>query len=85
MRGYLAQLYAIAGWTSLPWLSRLRQPTLVIAGDDDPIVPLVNGRLLNRLIPDARLHVVDGGGHLFLLERPAEIADLVTRFLSEEV
>ena len=85
MRGYLAQLYAIAGWTSLPWLSRLRQPTLVIAGDDDPIVPLVNGRLLNRLIPDARLHIVDGGGHLFLLERPAEIADLVTRFLSEEV
>ena len=85
MRGYLAQLYAIAGWTSLPWLSRLRQPTLVIAGDDDPIVPLVNGRLLNRLIPDARLHVVDGGGHLFLLERPAEMADLVTRFLSEEV
>jgi pimeloyl-ACP methyl ester carboxylesterase len=85
MRGYLAQLYAIAGWTSLPWLSRLRQPTLVIAGDDDPIVPLVNGRLLNRLIPDARLHIVDGGGHLFLLERPAEMADLVTRFLSEEV
>ena len=71
--------------SSLPWLSRLRQPTLVIAGDDDPIVPLVNGRLLNRLIPDARLHVVNGGGHLFLLERPAEMADLVTRFLSEEV
>ena len=67
VRGYLGQMYAIAGWTSLPWLHRLRQPTLVMAGDDDPIVPLLNGRILVRRIPDARLHVVDGGGHLFLL------------------
>jgi poly(3-hydroxyoctanoate) depolymerase len=83
VRGYLGQMYAIAGWTSLPWLHRLRQPTLVMAGDDDPIVPLLNGRILVRRIPDARLHVVDGGGHLFLLERPAEMAALVTGFLAE--
>jgi len=80
--GYLAQLYAIAGWTSVPWLRRLPQPTLVIAGDDDPIVPLVNGRILSHLIPDARLHIVRGGGHLFLLEQPADIAALVTDFLT---
>jgi poly(3-hydroxyoctanoate) depolymerase len=80
--GYAGQLYAISGWTSLPWLSRLRQPTLVLAGDDDPIVPLVNGRILAWRIPRARLHVVPGGGHLFLLERPAELATLVARFLA---
>jgi poly(3-hydroxyoctanoate) depolymerase len=78
---YLAQVYAITGWTSVPWLGRLPQPTLVIAGDDDPIVPLLNGYLLARLVRDARLHVVRGGGHLFLLERPAEMARLVTAFL----
>ena len=80
--GYVGQLYAISGWTSLPWLSRLRQPTLVLAGDDDPIVPLVNGRILAWRIPQARLHVVAGGGHLFLLERPAELATLVAAFLT---
>ena len=80
--GYLAQLYAITGWSSVPWLRRLPQRTLVLAGDDDPIVPLANGRILNRLIPDARLHIVRGGGHLFLLERPADIAALVTDFLT---
>jgi len=64
-------------------LRRLPQPTLVLAGDDDPIVPLANGRILNRLIPDSRLHVMPGGGHLFLLERPAETAALVTDFLTE--
>jgi poly(3-hydroxyalkanoate) depolymerase len=81
LRGYFGQLYAITGWTSLPWLRRLRQPTLVLAGDDDPIVPLVNGRILARRIPRAQLQVVHGGGHLFLLERPAEVAELVAQFL----
>ena len=83
IRGYLAQLYAITGWTSLPWLRTVRQPTLVLAGDDDPIVPAVNGRILAHCLPDARLHVVRGGGHLFLLERPAAMAALVADFLAE--
>jgi poly(3-hydroxyoctanoate) depolymerase len=65
----------------LPWLPTLRQPTLVLAGDDDPIVPLVNARILARRIPRARLQVVHGGGHLFILERPAGMAELVARFL----
>jgi poly(3-hydroxyalkanoate) depolymerase len=80
--GYLAQLYALAGWTSMPWLRRLPHPTLVLSGDDDPIVPLVNGGLLGRLIPDARLEIIDGGGHLFLLEEPKRIAFVVTEFLT---
>lgn len=82
--GYLGQLYAITGWTSMPWLHTLPQPTLVLAGDDDPIIPLVNGRILAWRIPDARLHVVRGGGHLFILEDPAELAGLVTAFLDGE-
>src|SRR5208282_5321614 len=43
--GYLYQLLALAGWTSLLWLRSLRQPTLVVMGRDDPIVPMVNGRI----------------------------------------
>jgi poly(3-hydroxyalkanoate) depolymerase len=81
--GYVGQLYSITGWTSLPWLHRLRQPTLVLAGDDDPIVPLINAKILARCIPHARLHVVPGGGHLFLLERPAPMAELVRRFVAD--
>jgi poly(3-hydroxyoctanoate) depolymerase len=84
LRGYLAQLYAISLWTGLPWLWRLRQPTLVLAGDDDPIVPVINGRILTRVIPNARLEVIRGGGHLFLLERPTELAALIATFLSAE-
>jgi poly(3-hydroxyalkanoate) depolymerase len=82
LRGYLAQLYAISFWTGVPWLWRLRQPTLVLAGDDDPIVPVINGRILTWVIPNARLEIIRGGGHLFLLERPAELAGLIAPFLT---
>jgi poly(3-hydroxyalkanoate) depolymerase len=79
--GYLYQLLAAIGWTSIFWLHTLRQPTLVIAGSDDPIVPLVNGRLLAALIPNARLHVIDDG-HLFLVSRAGEVGPLVRDFVT---
>jgi poly(3-hydroxyalkanoate) depolymerase len=81
--GYSHQLMAMAGWTSFHWLSGLSHPTLVMTGDDDPLVPVVNAQLLAWRIPNAELHVVKGGGHLFLLERPLEAAAIVSRFLSE--
>jgi poly(3-hydroxyalkanoate) depolymerase len=84
LRGYIAQLYAISFWTGLPWLWRLAQPTLVLAGDDDPIVPAINGRILAAVIPNAQLKIIRGGGHLFLLERPTEIAALVAGFLTAD-
>jgi poly(3-hydroxyalkanoate) depolymerase len=79
-RGYLYQLTAGAGWTSLPWLRMIRQPALILAGDDDPIIPLVNARLMAALLPAARLHVYPDG-HLGLLTRAAELAPLVSDFL----
>jgi poly(3-hydroxyoctanoate) depolymerase len=82
-RGYLAQLYAMWGWTNLPWLRSIRHPTLVMAGDDDPIIPLANGRILAKLIPLARLEVIKGGGHLFLLEEAERSAALVREFLAQ--
>ncbi len=82
--GYAAQLYAVSFWTGLPWLWRLHQPTLVLVGDDDPIVPVVNGRILTRLIPNARLEIIPGGGHLFLLEQPTRTAALTAEFLNAE-
>jgi poly(3-hydroxyalkanoate) depolymerase len=80
-RGYLYQLAAGAGWTSLPLLPRLRQPTLIVSGDDDPIIPVANARLMHRLIPDSQLHVFHGG-HLGLVTEAAELAPVIDRFLA---
>lgn len=84
VRGYLWQLLAPSGWSSLPFLRRIDRPALVMAADDDPIVPLANGRILARLLPQGRLHVVRNGGHLFLITHASEVAPLVEQFLAED-
>jgi len=81
--GYLYQLLAVAGWTTLPLLPLLRPPTLVLAGDDDPLIPRVNGRIMHRLIRGSRMHVYSGG-HLDLITDPHRLAPVVERFLDTD-
>src|ERR1700677_569685 len=81
--GYLYQLLALAGWTSLPWLWSLPQPTLILMGKDDPLVPPINGHILAGLIPNAELRMIDDG-HLFMVTRPAETAGVIEAFLADE-
>jgi poly(3-hydroxyalkanoate) depolymerase len=81
-RGYLYQLTAGAGWTSIPFLPFLRQRTLIVSGDDDPIIPLANARLMHRLIPNSQLYVFQGG-HLGLVTEAKVVAPVVSEFLTE--
>jgi len=78
--GYYLQLVAGFGWSSLPWLPFLPQQTLVMMGVDDPLVPVINGRILAKLIPDAHLVTIDDG-HLFLVTSAGKSAGIVSDFL----
>lgn len=80
-RGYVYQLLAMLGWTSLPALPFLTKETLVMMGEDDAIVPVINGRILAGAIPNARLEVFEGGGHLFLLTHADESVAVLRDFL----
>jgi poly(3-hydroxyalkanoate) depolymerase len=80
--GYLHQLLAGVGWTSLFALPLIRQPTLIVAGSDDPIIPLANAKLMHGLLPNAALHVHDGG-HVELIARAAERARVIEAFRNE--
>ncbi len=82
-RGYFYQILAMLGWTSLPALPFLSKETLVIMGGEDQIVPLINGKILAAMIPNARLEVFDDGGHLFLLTHPDESVAVLRDFLDE--
>ncbi|MCP5025190.1 MAG: alpha/beta fold hydrolase [Actinomycetia bacterium] len=82
--GYTWQLAALRRWTSLPWLHRVAHRTLVLAGDDDPIIPLANGEQMARRLPEGELHVVEGGGHLFLYLQAALSAERVVDFLDRD-
>ncbi len=79
--GYYWQLLGGIGWTSIHWLASLRQPTLIIAGDDDPLVPVINARFMARLIPQSTLRIIKDGGHLYLLTDAREAASMVQEFL----
>jgi poly(3-hydroxyalkanoate) depolymerase len=80
--GYLHQLLAGSVWTSLFALRAVRQQTLIVAGTDDPIIPVVNARIMNHLLPHSRLHL-HGGGHIDLVQNATELAPVIEGFLTE--
>lgn len=82
-RGYVYQLLAMIGWTSLPALPFLRHETLIMMGEEDAIVPVINGKLLRSLIPNSRLEVFEGGGHLFMLSHREQTLSSLRAFLDE--
>src|ERR1700722_4846605 len=80
--GYLHQLLAGAIWTSLFALPAVRQETLIVAGTDDPIIPVINARIMNALLPHSRLHL-HSGGHIDLVHNADELAPVIEKFLTD--
>ncbi len=64
-------------------LGGVAAPALVVWGREDRIVPLECGERYAKAMPRARLAVVDGAGHFVDLEKPVELAKLVTTFVKE--
>ena len=83
VKGYLYQLMAMAGYSTLPFIRKIKAKTLIIMGDKDHIVPVVNGKILNRFLPRSKLRVIKGAGHLFLLTRRDETVQLIRNFFLE--
>jgi poly(3-hydroxyoctanoate) depolymerase len=79
-RGYRYQQLALVGWTSVPFARFIRQRTLILTGDDDPIVRPVNGAILHRLIRNAELHVFHDG-HLGLITSAEVLVPRIEEFL----
>jgi pimeloyl-ACP methyl ester carboxylesterase len=79
--GYYCQLAALVGWSSLPWLGRIEAPTLVLAGDQDPVYPMENATIIGRSIPNARVEVLRGGGHMFVVDSARDIAPSIDAFI----
>jgi pimeloyl-ACP methyl ester carboxylesterase len=63
-------------------LSTLRQPTLLIWGREDPIIPVAHAMAAARAIPGARLCLLDRCGHLPMCEHPEAFATVVLDFLA---
>ena len=73
----MAQLSAIMGHDTSRRLPEVQAPTLVIHGTEDRLMDVSNGELIARLIPGARLELLEGSGHMFFWEQPERSARLV--------
>ncbi|WP_409433401.1 alpha/beta fold hydrolase [Litorimonas sp. RW-G-Af-16] len=83
VKGYLYQLMAMVGYSTLPFIRRIRAKTLVIMGDNDHIVPVTNGYILNFALKRSKLKIIEGAGHLFLLTRRDETIGIIRDFFGE--
>ncbi len=83
-QGYFYQMLGTVGWTSIPWLRKLQQPTLILHGDEDPLVPLINAKIMHHLIPHSKLYIFHDG-HLGLATSAQELAQVVDQFLTATI
>jgi len=81
MRGTLVRLVNEDLRALLP---RVAASVLIIWGDKDAETPLEDGRIMERLIPDAGLVIFEGAGHYAYLEQPARFSRIADVFLRQE-
>lgn len=79
--GFTRQAEAIMGHDTYELLPNIRLPTLVIAGDNDRLIPVENSRILASRIPEAELVIMEGAGHEFFIENAEETNKKVLDFL----
>jgi len=65
-------------------LGEIGTPTLIIGGTADQLTPPKFARFLAEHIPNAQLALVEGVGHMVMLEQPAEVAKSVREFLPQK-
>jgi pimeloyl-ACP methyl ester carboxylesterase len=72
-------------WWGAYWrLGRIRAPTVILQGQDDPLIPAGNARILARRIPGARLEIVPHCSHVMPADAPERTEELVMGFLREQ-
>jgi len=64
-------------------LNQIKQPTLLIWGNNDTITPPFVAREFNRLIPNSELYFVDKCGHAPMMEGPDEFNSILHKFLKK--
>lgn len=81
--GYIGTCCALRDGDFTEQLNRIRQPTLVLCGEDDMATPPELGQQLGRLIPHARFSLIERAAHLPCIEQPQSLADKMLQFFRE--
>jgi len=79
--GYAFQVMGGVSWSSWHMLDTIEHETLVISGEDDPLIPVANPEYLARNIPNATLDIVERAGHLFLVDDAKHLGERIRSFI----
>lgn len=77
----MGRINALLAFDRRAGLSRIKTPTLVVASDNDYVIPSYHAEALARAIPGARLAILRGGGHANSVAQPEEFNRIVLEFL----
>lgn len=81
LQGYQAQAHAIAQFDARDQLDQIKKPTLVLAGEDDLLIPAkVSKQQLADKLPKAKFDTLSNCGHMLAREKPAAFAKRITDF-----
>lgn len=79
---YIRQNEACQAHDTVAELARISQPTLVMAGERDPICSLTATRMLATGLPNAKTEIFQNASHFFLMEQPEKFMQLLTDWLA---
>lgn len=80
-RASAAAMNAVAFYDVRPYLTDIKQPTFIIWGEDDPVVPHEHAEKIERQIPNSQIYKISTCGHIPMLERDQEVAGIIRDFL----
>ncbi|MFO7952839.1 MAG: alpha/beta hydrolase [Bacillota bacterium] len=80
---YLADLSACDRFDIRNELTRITPPVLIICGSEDQLTPVKYSRYLVENLPQGRLEIIEGAGHMVMLEKPEEVNQAITKFIEE--
>jgi pimeloyl-ACP methyl ester carboxylesterase len=81
-RGYVVQVMGAGAFLGIRILPRITQPTLVICGDDDPLVPVANSLLIANRVLNGRVVIAPGEGHLLLMDDASAMLGMIRDFFA---
>jgi pimeloyl-ACP methyl ester carboxylesterase len=80
---FYGDLLACNGFDVMDHLGLIKQDTVVICGEEDAMTPVRYAQYLSSAIPNARLQVIPGAGHMVMLEQPHLVAESLVSFLKD--
>ena len=81
---FVAQQAAIQGFDAAAHLKKIKAPTLLLAGDEDRLIPMDNARCMAEHIPNSRVEIMKGAGHLLHLEQPERFNQTLLEFFQDQ-